>query len=526
MNLFKASATIGAFTFLSRLTGLARDMLMASILGTGMVADAFFVAFKLPSLFRRLFAEGAFSSAFVPIFSSLLRRDGRDAARHAEGVLAARRFAEEALAALALVLLALLAIFEIFMPWLMLGLAPGFVSDPPKFDLAVELTRITFPYLVFVSLVSLMGGVLNSLGRFAAQAAAPILLNVALVGVLLIFRDHIAANGHALAWGVFAAGVLQLGGMLFACWRAGFVLRPRWPRLTQPVRELGRLLVPGVIGSSAAQVNIAVDIIIASLLPTGSVSYLFYADRLVQLPLGAVGVAVGTALLPLLARQLSAGDQSGAMHSLNRAIELVLLLCVPATVALMIAGQPIVEVLFERDQFTAASTSATAAAVVAFAVGLPAYVLIKALSPAFFARKDTRTPVQVAVFALALNVVLNLALMGPLLHVGLALATALSAWVNAIALALILRRRGHLTFDARLVRSAWRGAIAVAIMGAAVWAAVAYAPPDVFDGDGVSQWLGLAVIVALGLGVYGLALQLLGVATLGDLRQMARRPKG
>jgi putative peptidoglycan lipid II flippase len=314
--------------------------------------------------------------------------------------------------------------------------------------------------------------------------------------------------------------------MIFACWRAGLPLRVRRPRRSPPVRELGRLLVPGVIGSSAAQVNIAVDIILASLLPTGSVSYLFFADRLVQLPLGAVGVAVGTALLPLLARQLTAGDENGAMHSLNRAIELVLLLCVPAAVALMIAAQPIVEVLFEREAFTAASTAATAAAAVAFAAGLPAYVLVKALSPSFFARKDTRTPVVVAAVALGLNIVLNLVLMIPLRHVGLALATAISAWVNALALGVILRRRGHLTFDARLIRAVVRGALAAAAMGAALWAFVHYAPAGVFDGDGLSQWLGLAALVALGLAVYGLALQLLNVATLGDLRRMARPGRG
>jgi len=513
VSLLKTSATIGAFTFLSRLTGFARDMLIAAILGAGMVSDAFFVAFKLPSLFRRLFAEGAFSSAFVPIFTGLLQREGRDAAR---------TFAEQALAALTLVLLALLAVFEIFMPWLMLGLAPGFISDPPKFDLAVELTRITFPYLLFISLVSLMGGVLNSLGRFAAQAAAPIVLNVVLIGALLIFRDALDSNGHALAWGVFAAGVLQLAGMTVACWRAGMRLRVRVPRLTAPVRELGRLLVPGVVGSGAAQVNIAVDIIIASLLPTGAVSYLFYADRLVQLPLGVVGVAVGTALLPLLARQLGAGDESAAQNSLNRAIELVLLLCVPAAVALMVCAQPFIEVLFERGEFTPAATRATAAAVVAFAGGLPAYVLIKALSPPFFARKDTRTPVKVAVFTLALNIVLNLALMVPLRHVGLALATALSAWVNAGVLAFLLRRRGQLVFDARLQRAVVRSLLAVAVMGAALWGAIRYAPPAVFDGDGWSQWLGVGVLVALGLGTYALGLQLLGVATLADLRRFGR----
>ena len=512
MNLLRASATIGAFTLGSRVTGFARDILIAAILGTGMVADAFFIAFKLPNLFRRLFAEGAFSAGFVPLFSNLLEK---------EGLASTKQFTEEALAVLALVLLALLAVFELIMPWLMLGLAPGFASDPPKFDLAVELTRITFPYLVCISLVSLMGGVLNSLGKFAAQAAAPVLLNLTLIGVLLIFRDELAANGHALAWGVFAAGLLQLTGMTIACWRAGFRLRLRRPRLSPRVRELGRLMLPAVVGSGAAQVNIAVDIIIASLLPTGAVSYLFFADRLVQLPLGVVGVAVGTALLPLLSRQVGAGDDKGAQHSINRATELVLLLTVPAAVALAVTATPIVQVLFERGAFTPEATRATAGAVVAFSLGLPAYVLIKVLSPPFFARKDTRTPVVIAVCTLALNIVLNLALMGPLQHVGLALATAISAWVNAGALAWVLRRRGQLVLDAQLRRSALRGAVAVVAMGAALAIAHRGFEPF-FAGSTLEQALALACLVAAGAAVYGLGLQLLGVARLADLKRLAR----
>lgn len=512
MNLLRASATIGAFTMGSRVTGFVRDMLMANFLGAGMAADAFFVAFKLPNLFRRLFAEGAFSAGFVPIFSNLLTREGR---------VAAQEFTEQALSVLAVTLLVLLAVFELAMPWFMYVLAPGFANDPVKFDLTVELTRITFPYLLCISLVSLMGGVLNSLGKFTAQAAAPVLLNLALVGVLIIFREHVAGNPHLLAWGVFAAGFLQLSGMTIACWRAGFRLRLRWPRLTPRVRELGRLMGPAVIGSGAAQISIAVDIIIASLLPTGAVSYLFYADRLVQLPLGVVGVAVGTALLPLLSRQVGAGDDKGAMHSLNRGMELVLLLSVPAAVALALCAQPIIQVLFERGEFTAQATRATAAALVAFSAGLPAFVLVKVLAPPFFARKDTRTPVIISVAALTLNIVLNLILMVPLQHVGLALATALSAWVNAGALALVLRRRGQLALDLKLRRSMLRGAVAVLAMAAALAVAVrGFAP--LFEGSIMAQGLALACLVAAGGAVYGLGLQLLGVATIGGLKQLAR----
>lgn len=512
MNLLRASATIGAFTLGSRVTGFVRDMLMANFLGAGLAADAFFVAFKLPNLFRRLFAEGAFSAGFVPIFSNLLTKEGQ---------AAAQEFTEQALSVLAVTLLLLLALFEVAMPLFMYVLAPGFAADPAKFDLTVALTRITFPYLLCVSLVSLMGGVLNSLGRFTAQAAAPVLLNLALIGVLIVFRDYVAGNPHVLAWGVFAAGFLQLAGMTIACWRAGFRLKVRRPRLTPRVRELARLMGPAVVGSGAAQISIAVDIIIASLLPTGAVSYLFYADRLVQLPLGVVGVAVGTALLPLLSRQVGAGDDRGALHSLNRGIELVLLLTVPAAVALTLCAEPIIQVLFERGAFTREATHATAAALVAFAVGLPAYVLVKVLAPPFFARKDTRTPVVVSVAALALNIVLNLVLMMPLRHVGLALATALSAWVNAGALAFILHRRGQVVLDAQLRRSLWRGALAVVAMAAALAVAVrGFAP--LFQGSLWEQGVAVACLVAAGGAVYGLGLQLLGVATVAGLRQLAR----
>lgn len=509
MNLIKASATIGIYTLASRVTGFVRDILVAALLGTGMVADAFFIAFKLPNLFRRLFAEGAFSAGFVPIFSTLLEREGHDGAR---------RFAEEAMAVLAIALFVLLAIFEVFMPWLMLGLAPGFRSDPEKFDLAVQFTRITFPYLLLVSLVSLLGGLLNSLGRFAALAATPILLNLTMIGTLLLLTPLLPTPGHALAWGVTLSGLLQLAWMLVAAARAGYRLRPRQPRLTPQVRELGRLMAPAVIGSGAAQVNIAIDIIIASLLPTGSVSYLFFADRLTQLPLGVVGVAVGTALLPLLSRQVGSGDEKGAMHSLNRAIELVLLLGVPAAVALIVAAGPIVQVLFERGAFSPEATRATAAAVAAFAVGVPAYVLIKVLSPPFFARRDTRTPVIIAVVALMLNIVLNLALMGPLKHVGLALATAISAWVNAAALGFMLRRRGHLVIDHQLRRAVLRGSLAVMAMALVLGIAMVLLAPA-FAGPGLVQVAALGALVGAGAATYGLAIQLLGVA---DLKRLAR----
>ena len=287
MKLLPAIATVGGYTMLSRVLGFVRDILIAAFLGAGMVADAFFVAFKLPNFFRRLFAEGAFNAGFVPIFSEIIERDGHQSAR---------QFAQSALSVLVVALVLLVGLFQALMPWLMYGLAPGFAAWPEKFDLTVQLTQITFPYLLFISVVSLMGGVLNSLARFAAVAATPVLLNLCLIGALLVLTRYTATPGHALAWGVAAAGMIQFVWLVGALRRAGVMLRFPRPRLTPQVRRLLRLMAPAAIGAGVVQINLVVDIVLASLLPSGSVSYLFYADRLNQLPLGVVGVAVGTAL--------------------------------------------------------------------------------------------------------------------------------------------------------------------------------------------------------------------------------------
>ena len=293
MTLIRSIATVGSFTLASRVVGFVRDILIASFLGAGLVSDAFFVAFKVPNFFRRLFAEGAFNAAFVPMFSGLMTTDGREAAR---------AFAGEALAVMVVVLFVFVTALQIAMPWAMYGLAPGFAANPEKFDLAVEFTRLTFPYLLFISLVSLMGGILNSAGRFAAAAATPILLNLTLIGALLLAVPYLPTTGHALAWGVAAAGIIQFVWLLAAMARAGLSIRLPRPRLTPRVKELLRLMLPGVIGAGVVQINLLVDVVIASLLPEGSISFLYFADRVNQLPVGVIGVAVGTALLPLLSR--------------------------------------------------------------------------------------------------------------------------------------------------------------------------------------------------------------------------------
>ncbi len=502
LGLVRAVATVGGYTLISRVTGFARDILIAAILGAGPLADAFFVAFRLPNFLRRLFAEGAFNAGFVPLFAGTLEAEGR-----AE----ARRFAEQAQAALVAALLLVVVPAILLMPWLIRAFAPGFEPGSVRFEAAVELTRVTFPYLALISLAALYAGVMNSLGRFAVAAAAPILLNLTLITALLFATGWLPSPAHALAWGVVAAGVLQLGWMVAAAGREGLALRPRRPRLSPEIRRLFALILPAALGAGVAQINLLADVVFASFLPPGAVSFLYYADRVNQLPLGVVGVAVGTALLPLLSRQIRAGDEAGAQASQNRALELALLLTVPAALALIVARQPIIAVLFERGAFGPAETDATAAALAAFALGLPAYVLIKVLTPGFFARQDTRTPVKIAVVSLITNIVLNVALLVPLGHVGIALATALSNWLNAGLLAWRLRGSDLLRLGARLRRRLPRILLASVAMAFGLWLLI---PPllDLLPGA-----LALAALVAAG-GLGFLLLAHVGGGT--DLREI------
>jgi putative peptidoglycan lipid II flippase len=513
MALLRSIATVGGYTLISRFLGFARDILIAATLGAGPIADAFFVAFKLPNFFRRLFAEGAFNAAFVPLFSGRLASDGFESAKN---------FATSVLSVMVAFLFVFVTLLQIAMPFLMHGFAPGFVDDPEKFQLAVELTRITFPYLLFISLVSLLGGVLNSLGRFAAAAATPIILNIVLIGALLGATPFLPTAGHALAWGVAAAGAAQFVWLVVACHRAGLPLPLRWPRLTPGVRRVLRLMLPGAVGAGVVQINLLIDIVIASLLPTGAVSYLYYADRVNQLPLGVVGIAIGTALLPLLSRQLREGSVEEAKNSMNRGIEVALLLTVPATAALLVIAEPIITVLFQRGEFSAATAEATGQALMAYAIGLPAYVLIKVLGPGFFAREDTVTPVKIAIVCVAVNVVLNLTLIHYLAHVGIALATAISAWLNAALLSVVLHRRGHHSFDARLWSRCLRITLASVVMAVGLWFALQAMGPA-FESSVPARIGALATLVVGGLGLYALLAIATKAVVISDLKRMLSR---
>ncbi len=513
LTLARAIATVGGFTMISRLTGFARDMMIAAFLGAGVIADCFFVAFKFPNLFRRLFAEGAFSAAFVPLYAGLVEAKGPDEAK---------QFAEQSMAVLAWTLVGVVALFELIMPWAMLVFAPGFAAVPGKLDLAVELSRITFPYLLFISLVSLQGGILNSLGRFAAAAATPVLLNLSLMAALLGLTPYVESPGHALAWGTTLAGGLQFVWLAVSIRRAGVRLRLRRPQLAPRIRLLMKRIVPGAVGAGMYQINLLVDTMIASLVGTGAVSFLYYADRVNQLPLGVVGTAVGTALLPILTRQLRAGNVEAAHHSQNRTLEFALLLTLPAALALLAVAWPVVAVLFMRGAFGAVEAQATAAALAAFALGLPANVLVKCLTPGFFAREDTATPVKIAAVAMLTNIALMLVLMGPFEHVGIALATTASAWVNAGLLAIVLRRRGYLVLDARLKRRVPRILAAALATAAAAWWAAELLDP-LWLGPLWRKGMALAAVVVGGVGLFTGLVLAFGGTSLADIKGFRRR---
>ncbi len=518
MSLVKATATIGGLTLISRIAGFIRDMLMARFVGAGMAADAFLIAFRLPNLFRALFAEGAFAAAFVPMFNRQVGADHGD-------MTGAKRFAEDALAVLLPVLVIFTTIMVIAAAPIVWALTGGFPeSDPQKFDLAVDFTRLTFPYLLLISLVSLMGGILNSIGRFWVNAAAPILLNLALIAGLLFFRgstDVHTARVQALC--VSLAGILQFLWLLWSCLAADIKLRLRRPRLTPQVRQLMRIAAPAAIGAGAVQFNLLISTAIAArFLPEGAISFLYYADRLNQLPLGLIGIGVGTAMLPALSRQLGSGNAAAAAHTQNRAIELVLLLTLPAAAALTVSALPIIRTLLEHGRFLPSDTVATAQALAAFSLGLPAYVLIKVLTPGFHARQDTKMPVRIAIASMLVNLAGNLILVWPLGHVGIALSTAIAAWVNAIALWLVLRHRGHFHMDAKLKRTLPRLFAAAAIMVAVLLALNPLLIPHT-GGNIITRAIALTLLLGAGGVAYIAAARLLRIFTLAELKSQFRK---
>lgn len=451
MSLIKSIATFGGFTLISRISGFLRDMVLANFLGAGAMADAFVVAFKLPNLFRSLFAEGAFTSAFVPLFSQKLVSQGRKKALF---------FAAQAMAVLAVVVGLFVVLFEIFMPYVVTVLAPGFRADSGKIELAVQLCRITFPFLLLIAIVAFQGGVLNSFEKFAAPASAPIILNLTMILAAFVLVPFMPTPAHGIAWGITLAGILEVLWLYAALKRVGVTLHPYIhivKILRNPeIRLLFKRIAPGVVGAGIYQINMAVDTILVSLVGTGAISWLYYANRLQQLPLGVVGAAISVALLPILSKYLKAENKEMALKTQNQAVEYGLLLSLPAAVLLIVLAHPIVRLLFEHGKFSAADALQTASAVRAYAVGLPLYVMTKALMPNFFARGDTVTPVKYSAVVFLTNLFFNLLLMKSYGHVGIAMATTIAAAVSLLQYVRGLQKRGYWSFSRVLLQKTLR----------------------------------------------------------------------
>ncbi len=520
MNLVRALGSVGGLTLASRILALVRDSLAARYVGAGFAADAFNgVAFRLPNMFRALFAEGAFSAAFIPMFNKKVAGE--------DGLPAGFAFAERALAVLLPVLIAFtLALVAAAWPitWLLSG---GFARQhptPEQFAFAVMLSRITLPYLALISLASLLGGILNSLDRFWVNAAAPILLNVAMIAGLFFFHGADAyETARVQAISVTMGGLLQLLWLLWACRRAGVSLRLRRPRLDDDIRALFRLILPAAAGAGAAQLNLLISTSLAgSLLASGSITYIYYADRLNQLPLGLIGIGLGTILLPTISRLLSSGADAEAMETQNRGIELALFLTLPATVAFIVVAEPIVRGLFQYGLFTAIDARRCGWALSAFSIGLPAYVLVKVLTPGYYARGDTRTPVRYAMISIAVNIAGNLVLIPLVGHVGPPLATALASTTNVAMLYRTLARRGHFVADARLSRRLPRLLIAAAAMGGVLWAGARLLDPYL-GGPLLMRYAALGVLVGTGIALYAVACFVTGAYRLADLKALMRR---
>lgn len=496
MSFLRASLTVGSLTLVSRVLGFVRDILTASFLGAGPIADAFFVALKLPNFFRRITAEGAFSVSFIPIFSRTLKQDGEKAAL---------TFAGRSLSWMLLILILFSALALIFMPYVINVIAPGFVDDPLRYDLAVTLTRITFGYLIFMSVVALLGGILNAYDIFAPFAAAPILFNISLITALLFLTQHTATPAHALAYGVLGAGFLQFLWLVFSIKRAGIKLTLQKPTLSKKVSKLFRLMGPGIFGAGVVQVNVFVDMVLASLLPTGAVSYLYYADRLGQLPLGVIGVAMGTALLPKLTKALSGKPSNDANTLFNKALEYSFLLALPAAMALAVIPNTLVSVLFERGAFDHNAMVATARTVFAYAIGIPAFVGIKVFASTFYAHEDTKTPVKIAVVGAIINIVLSLLLIQPLAHVGIAAATSVAAWVQLLCLYVAMKRYDGLYLTKELLSKLIRIALSSSGMGLVLYGANTMLSPY-FEGTQTMKILALILLVGIGKAVYAIGI--------------------
>lgn len=483
--------TVGGLTLLSRLTGFGRDVLLAAILGAGPVADAFFVALRLPNHFRAIFAEGAFNAAFVPAYAHV--------ASGGQGKL----FADRIFTLLFAVQVVLLALALIFMPQLIALLAPGF--PPDQAQLATTLTRITFPYLLLVTLVTLYGGILNVMHRFASAAAAPILLNLSMMATLALAVLFPTA-GHAAAWGVLIAGVLEYLLLAQDVTRQGALPRFAWPRFDEEVRKFFRALGPATLGSMGTQLALFADTIIATFLAAGALSALYYADRLNQLPIGVIGIAIGTVLLPEMSRLFSTGDAEGASRAQRKAFEFALLLSIPFVAAFLAVPDVIMRALFARGAFTAADAASAAATLSAYALGLIPFVLIRSATASFYAQRDTATPVKAALAGIAVNVALKIALASSLAQVGLALGTAAGAWVNLVLVIAFSVSAGHYRLDRHIGMTAVKFGVAGAVLAAGLLLTARIGPSFLQGLPTLRDEALLVILMVVGAAIYAAAI--------------------
>ncbi len=514
MKLFRAMATVAGLTLVSRVLGFVRDMALASVLGAGMVADAFFIAMKLPNLFRRITAEGAFTVSFVPIYTRLRTR-GSEAE--------ATQFASNALSGMTFILGAFCLIGILAMPLVVRGLAPGFVMGGEQFQLAVHFSRVTFPFLLMASIAALMGGVLNAHNKFAPFASTSIILNGMMLLFLVALTPLIGNAGLAVSWGITASGIAQVVFLWWCARKEGIHLFLPKPRMDANIKELLVKMGPGVLAAGVVQINLFVDMILGSMLGTGSISHLYYADRLNQLPLGLVGVAIATALLPMLSSALAKDEAEEASSLFSRSLEFALVLTVPAAIALALLAQPVISTLFEHGEFTAADSVVTAHVLQAYALGLVPFVLSKVFTTAFFARQDTVTPVKVSIGCALLNIVLCLALMFVIGVVGIALATSIAAWVQIGILYYMLRNVPGAQADERLRKHAPYLLYAAGIM-AVILCAAFFLPFMTDSAHKGLQVLGLGALMAIGGGAYLLMIWRFRVITIDDFKSFLKRP--
>ena len=443
--LFKIISIVGSLTFLSRILGYFRDLLIARVIGAGLISDCFFVAFKLPNLFRRILGEGAMNAAFIPVVSGVRTKSGKKSAD---------AFFSNIFSFLLFALLAFVLILEILMPLIITLIAPGFSDNPEKFNHSINLTRLTFPFVLFICLTSLMGAYLNTLGKFASMAVTPIILNLSLIFTLLIFfkSENLFLISSTLSFVVSIAGIIQVIWMYYNIRRNKSKLSINFSFLKtfksdKEITKFFKLLLPAILGNGAYQINLLIDMILASTLPDGSISFLYYADRVNQLPLGVLGIAIGTALLPVLSSQVKKNQKKEAEKSISKAIKFGILFSIPAFFGLLIFSENIISFLFFRGAFEYKDVQATSSALIALCCGLPAFIMIKILVIPFFANEDTKTPIKISLFCMSINLILNLILIREFLHVGLAISTSVSAWINFILLFYILNKNLNYSFD-------------------------------------------------------------------------------